>query len=274
MPAHSALQSRLTLFTASLIATIVAALVLLPVMAHAQNEDEPRKDRSNQATSDARMQDAAQSGTKPLLETLEEKQSYSTFVDAMKSTGLANALSSGGPYTIFAPTNQAFQSLDTDLSSLSDQELVTILRRHIVVGNVPSGKLNGQSTLRVTTGDQLAIGENGATVGDARIETPDIKATNGVAHGIDKVLMPAANEGGEQVRRPSEKPPMDKPEKPEEDTSTAGTPPMMSDLRMPAVRIDTTEKDTTEKDTTDTTDAVIGSIAVDRQSLADAGLMR
>ena len=121
---------------------------------------------------------------------------FSILVDAVVKAELASTLSGDGPFTIFAPTNDAFEALFTDLGvsgieDLTKEDLTPILQYHVVSGNVRSGDL---STGAVTTlnGDiNVDVGEENVTINtDATVTAVDIQGTNGVVHVIDKVLVP------------------------------------------------------------------------------------
>lgn len=120
-----------------------------------------------------------------------------TLVDALTQTGLASTLQGPGPFTVFAPTNAAFNALPAGtLASLSNQQLRNILLFHVSSGASPASVLSGRPSLPtlfnntsvtiVPTGNTLRI-NNQATVVQA-----DIQASNGFVHIIDGVLLPDA----------------------------------------------------------------------------------
>ncbi|MBS3770461.1 MAG: fasciclin domain-containing protein, partial [Bacteroidales bacterium] len=121
---------------------------------------------------------------------------FSTLVDAVVKAELAETLSGEGPFTVFAPTNAAFEELLSDLgaSSLDDltkDDLIPILKYHVVSGNVLSSDL---SSGRVTTlnGNDIAVDVSSSVMinGKSSVTAADIQGTNGVIHVIDKVLLP------------------------------------------------------------------------------------
>jgi len=121
--------------------------------------------------------------------------SFSTLVDAVVKAGLAETLSGNGPFTIFAPTNQAFATLFSTLgvsgiADLSAETLIPILQYHVVSGNVRSTDL-AEGSVPTLNGDiQVTLGTSPAINGDANIIATDVQGTNGVVHVIDKVLLP------------------------------------------------------------------------------------
>lgn len=118
-----------------------------------------------------------------------------TFAVAAKEAGLENMLRDGGPYTVFAPTDRAFGQLDQEtMKRLTDdkQYLVSVLRNHLVNGAYQSSDLINGGQLRLSSGRSVEVSASGTDmmVGDAKIVAPDIMASNGVIHGIDKVILP------------------------------------------------------------------------------------
>lgn len=123
---------------------------------------------------------------------------FDTLVSALQSARLNDTLSGPGPYTIFAPTDEAFAKIPeaqlNDLITNDSQKnnLRGILTYHVVPGMILSSDLRNGLTLRTMEGSDLQItGDNAsAMVNGARIVRPDIMGSNGVIHAIDTVLMP------------------------------------------------------------------------------------
>jgi uncharacterized surface protein with fasciclin (FAS1) repeats len=122
---------------------------------------------------------------------------FSTLVAAVTAAGLVDTLKGDGPFTVFAPTNAAFDALPAGtVESLLEpgniETLQAILTYHVVPGNVTSDQLAGQR-LNVATvnGANVHIdGTDGVTVNNATVTAADIEASNGVIHVIDTVLLP------------------------------------------------------------------------------------
>jgi uncharacterized surface protein with fasciclin (FAS1) repeats len=121
----------------------------------------------------------------------------STLVSAVQAASLVETLSGDGPFTVFAPTNSAFNALpEGTLASLllpeNKQNLTDILTYHVVSGNVMSSDLSDGQVITTLNGDTLTVSiQNGVVkVGNATVTTPDVKASNGVVHVIDTVLLP------------------------------------------------------------------------------------
>jgi transforming growth factor-beta-induced protein len=122
--------------------------------------------------------------------------SFSILVQAVVKAGLAGTLSGNGPFTIFAPTNAAFQSLFTKLgiSGLNDltaEQLVPILKYHVVSGNVRSNQLAAGSVATLNGSFSVTLTPSPAINTSSDILATDVQATNGVIHVIDEVLLPS-----------------------------------------------------------------------------------
>lgn len=126
-------------------------------------------------------------------------RSFTTLVTAVNTANLSNTLSMASPLTVFAPTDAAFSQLPMvvreDLFKAENNVLLTkILRYHVVSGNVSSASITSSTPINVTTlqGSALAVSRNGSgvQVNSAMVVAADVLATNGVIHGIDKVLLP------------------------------------------------------------------------------------
>jgi len=122
---------------------------------------------------------------------------------ALSQAGLVGALQADGPFTVFAPTDQAFADAGIDLTTFDTEEenntLVDILTYHVVVGNILSTDLTDGMTTNAFNGDELVfdLSNDNVMVNDARVTQQDILASNGVIHVIDKVLMPPADPVGD-----------------------------------------------------------------------------
>ncbi|WP_108813600.1 fasciclin domain-containing protein [Loktanella sp. Alg231-35] len=122
---------------------------------------------------------------------------FNTLVAAVTAAGLVDTLKGEGPFTVFAPTDDAFAALpagtvDSLLLPENKDQLVAILTYHVVPGAVTSDQLAGQRmSVATVNGANVHIdGTNGVTVEDATVTTADIIASNGVIHVIDSVLLP------------------------------------------------------------------------------------
>jgi len=121
----------------------------------------------------------------------------STLVAAVKAGDMVETLKGAGPYTVFAPTNEAFAALpegtlENLLKPENRDQLQKILAYHVVSGEVKSSQLSDGMQAKSVEGSKIniAVSEEGAKINDARVVTADISASNGVVHVIDKVILP------------------------------------------------------------------------------------
>jgi uncharacterized surface protein with fasciclin (FAS1) repeats len=122
-----------------------------------------------------------------------------TLVTAVSTAELTETLQGEGPFTVFAPTNAAFEKLgDEQVQSLLEPEnrdqLTKILTYHVVPGKLTAADLSDGEQLKTVAGETLEVEVDGDTVmvGDATVAQPDVEASNGVVHVIDSVLTPTA----------------------------------------------------------------------------------
>jgi transforming growth factor-beta-induced protein len=122
---------------------------------------------------------------------------FTTLVSAVVKAGLAETLSGAGPFTVFAPTNDAFTALFTALGvsgvdALTSEQLTPILLYHVVAGNnVSSGLMNGNITTLQGTNISVNVGKGVVLNGNTNVIIADLQGSNGVVHAIDKVLIPS-----------------------------------------------------------------------------------
>jgi uncharacterized surface protein with fasciclin (FAS1) repeats len=143
---------------------------------------------------------AATADAADIIDTAVAAGSFDTLVAALEAADLVRLLQDRGPYTIFAPTDEAFAALPAGtVASLLEPEnrdqLVSILTYHVVAGEVMAADALGTTVLAPTLhGAGLTLDGTGigVTVNDANVTTADIVADNGIIHAIDVVLMPPA----------------------------------------------------------------------------------
>ena len=132
--------------------------------------------------------------SKDIVDTAVEAGTFNTLVAAVQAAGLVETLKGDGPYTVFAPTDDAFAALPegTVESLLADPEaLAAILTYHVVSGKVMSGDLSDGMTAATVNGADITImTEGGVMVNNANVVAADIEASNGVIHVIDAVILP------------------------------------------------------------------------------------
>jgi uncharacterized surface protein with fasciclin (FAS1) repeats len=137
--------------------------------------------------------------TKDIVETATEAGSFKTLLTAVKAAGLVETLQGKGPFTVFAPTDAAFAALPAGTLDglLKDPAaLKKILLYHVVSGAVTADKVVGLTSATSVEGSPIAISVKDGTVylnDSAKVVTPDVMASNGVIHVIDKVILPPAS---------------------------------------------------------------------------------
>ena len=131
---------------------------------------------------------------KSIVATAVEAGSFETLVTAVKAAGLVDALNGEGPFTVFAPTDEAFAKLPegtVEALVANPEKLKAILTYHVVPGKVMAADVTKITAADTLFGQQLAINTSeGVMVGGANVVTTDIECSNGVIHVIDSVMMP------------------------------------------------------------------------------------
>jgi uncharacterized surface protein with fasciclin (FAS1) repeats len=178
-----------------LAALAVAALAITSLSAHAQKDPD--------------VGGAAMYANKTIVENAANSPIHKTLIAAVKAAGLVDTLNSPGPFTVFAPTDDAFAKLpagtvETLVKPENKATLVKILTYHVVPGKVSAKELEkmikkggGKATLKTVQGEDLTASMSGSKImltdakgGTATVTTADVFQSNGVIHVIDTVLMP------------------------------------------------------------------------------------
>ena len=135
--------------------------------------------------------------TDDILTTAVNAGGFETLATAVKAAGLVEALSGAGPFTVFAPTDEAFAKLPSGtlealLKPENEQKLVAVLKHHVVAGRVFADQAIGAGRFETLNGTSLRARIVGGRlrVGDATVSASDLDAANGVIHVIDTVLLP------------------------------------------------------------------------------------
>ncbi len=135
---------------------------------------------------------------KDIVDTAVAAGSFETLVAAVQAAELVETLKGEGPFTVFAPTDEAFAALPegtvADLLKPENKgQLVAVLTYHVVPGKVMSGDLSDDMTAATVQGGDITIDlDSGVMVNDANVVQADIETSNGVIHVIDKVILPAS----------------------------------------------------------------------------------
>lgn len=134
---------------------------------------------------------------KDIVDTAVAAGSFQTLAKALQAADLVDTLKGPGPFTVFAPTDEAFAklpagTLDDLLKPENKDKLRSILTYHVVAGEVPSAKVVTLSSAKTVNGEEVKITATGGNVivNNAHVVKTDIPASNGVIHAIDSVLMP------------------------------------------------------------------------------------
>ena len=134
---------------------------------------------------------------KDIVDTAVEAGQFKTLAAALKAADLVDTLKGKGPFTVFAPTDEAFAKLPAGtvenlLKPENKQKLTEILTYHVVAGKVMAADVAGIDEAKSVNGKMIDIDVKGSTVkvNDATVTSADIAASNGVIHVIDKVIMP------------------------------------------------------------------------------------
>jgi uncharacterized surface protein with fasciclin (FAS1) repeats len=131
---------------------------------------------------------------KNIIETAVENPQFSTLVTAIKAADLVETLSGSGPFTVFAPTNEAFEKIPAETleAVLADKaKLTSILTYHVVSGKVMAADVVSMTEAKTVQGSMVKIdAANGVMINDSMVTSTDIECSNGVIHVIDTVLMP------------------------------------------------------------------------------------
>ena len=136
--------------------------------------------------------------SKDIVDTAIAAGSFETLVAAVQAAGLVETLKGEGPFTVFAPTDEAFAALpegtvENLLLPENIETLTAVLTYHVVPGKVMSGDLTDDMMAATVQGGEIIIDlDSGVMVQDANVVSADIEASNGVIHVIDKVLLPAS----------------------------------------------------------------------------------
>ncbi len=134
---------------------------------------------------------------KDIVDTAVGAGQFNTLAAALQAAGLVDTLKGSGPFTVFAPTDAAFEALpagtvDTLLKPENKEQLVKVLTYHVVPGKVTAAQVTSLSEATTVEGQNVAISAAGDVVriNDATVVAADVMASNGVIHVIDKVLLP------------------------------------------------------------------------------------
>jgi uncharacterized surface protein with fasciclin (FAS1) repeats len=176
---------------AVVVASVAAILLLAACSSGTTEEGALAESPAVEETTDEMVQEEV--GT--IVDVASSTEGFSTLVAAVQAAGLVETLSGEGPFTVFAPTDDAFAALpagvlDALLLPENKDVLVKILTYHVVAGKVMAADVTDGDVATVE-GQTIALSTaNGVTVNGANVTTADVEASNGVIHVIDAVILP------------------------------------------------------------------------------------
>jgi uncharacterized surface protein with fasciclin (FAS1) repeats len=149
------------------------------------------------------MSAAEDDEAKTIVETAIEADDFNTLVAAVEAAGLVDTLNGEGPFTVFAPTDEAFDNLFASVEiDMNDTETLTeVLTYHVASGAIMAADVVNMTSIPTLQGGELTVEvtDEGVMVGGANVTATDIVCSNGVIHVIDAVLMPPAEEETEEM---------------------------------------------------------------------------
>ncbi len=177
----------------------LAVLAVVPLLALGVTACGDDNDTSSTSTP-ASTQAAAAPAGKDIVALAQGTPDLSTLVKAVTAADLVPTLQGAGPFTVFAPTNAAFEAvpkktLDALLAPEGKADLTKVLTYHVVPGKLTAADLKDGDELKTVEGQTLKVTVDGSTVkvNDATVVMPDVDAANGVVHVIDGVLIPPSS---------------------------------------------------------------------------------
>lgn len=165
---------------ATLSVLLISTILMVGVCLAGSNSMDASKDASSAAD---------------IVDTAVAAGNFQTLVSAVEEAGLVDTLKGEGPFTVFAPTDEAFAKIPQDqLESLlaNKTQLTAVLTYHVIAGKVMSTDLTDDMAVATVQGENVTINldEGSVMVNDAKVVQADIECSNGVVHAIDTVLMP------------------------------------------------------------------------------------
>jgi uncharacterized surface protein with fasciclin (FAS1) repeats len=151
-------------------------------------------------TTDTDMDVEVETSSMTILDAANSRSDISTFMSLLKAANVTAALEREGEYTMFAPTNEAFEGLPAgQLEYLKKpenrNELIKVIQAHVIANKVTTAQFQSNQQIQISDTDFIEIGTTGApnnfTIGGANIVEPDIETSNGVIHIVDRVLVTA-----------------------------------------------------------------------------------
>ena len=148
------------------------------------------------STASARPMADSSAAKKDIVQTATAAGKFKTLTSLLKQAGLAKTLKGRGPFTVFAPTDAAFAKVPkATLTALANDKakLRAVLLYHVAAGRLPAAKVVQRQSIKTLNGDRVGVSvrKGKVYVGGARVTSPDVRASNGVIHVINRVLIPS-----------------------------------------------------------------------------------
>jgi len=177
-----------------IVAIVMAALVAAAIFTCGCTGESPTTPTTAPTTEPTTEQTTVPSEEMDIIETATEAGTFTTLLVALDAANLTETMKGNGPFTVFAPTDAAFEALPAgtfDSLLQNKTELTRVLTYHVVAGNYMSAEIAGMSNLTSLEGSTLTIKtDRGVMVEGANVTTADIECSNGVIHVIDAVMLP------------------------------------------------------------------------------------
>src|SRR6185437_12039853 len=196
---RGSMSKRIALLSAVALSTLaITASVIAP--ANAEDKKMMKSEMSGEKT--VMVGGAAMYPSKNIIQNAVNSRDHTTLVAAVKAAGLVKTLEGKGPFTVFAPTNEAFNKLppgtvDNLVKPENKATLTKILTYHVVPGRLEASSLTDGKKLKTVEGETLTVKNSGGTVmlvdakgGMSTVTIPNVNQSNGVIHVVDTVLMP------------------------------------------------------------------------------------
>lgn len=184
--------------TRTLMATVAAFSLLAAACGDDESTESTEAPAATEAPSDDTMAEEPMDEPGTIVEVASEAGSFTTLLAAATAADLAETLSGEGPFTVFAPTDEAFAAVPADvleklLLPENKEVLASILLYHVVSGTAVTSDMVAAGEVEMANGESATIvTEGGVTIDGANVVTVDVMASNGVIHVIDKVIIPAS----------------------------------------------------------------------------------
>ena len=143
---------------------------------------------------------AASASAKDIVDTAVSAGQFNTLATALQAAGLVDTLKGPGPFTVFAPTDAAFNrlpagKLDGLLKPEHKEELATLVKGHVINGRKSAADIGLWKSVKTFNGQSspIVMTDGSPSIDGANVTEPDMSSSNGMMHGIDKVLLPAAS---------------------------------------------------------------------------------